>query len=105
MFFFIAGVQPKTTDIDALPRMCPACGLYRARLKRVDHYLSIFFLPILRVKKGRTFLECQQCGNLSEESGEAWVGAQKRSDHECLHCGRTLEATFSFCPYCGKPLT
>lgn len=104
MFFLIAGVQPKTIDIDDHPRICPSCGLYRARLKRVDHYLSVFFLPILKVKKGSPFLDCQRCGSIPEASGKSWFGARERSDRACPHCGNTLEQAFSFCPYCGKPI-
>ena len=104
MFFFIAGIQPKTVYVDDQCRVCPSCGLYQARLKRADHYLSVFFLPILRVKKGGPFLECQRCGSLNDESGEARFGALKKSDHTCHHCGRALEPEFGFCPFCGKPV-
>jgi len=61
MFFFIGGVQPKTIELDEQPRICSSCGLCQARMKRVDHYISIFFLPILRIKKGEPFLLCEKC--------------------------------------------
>jgi hypothetical protein len=102
MFFFIAGIQPKSIDLESHPRMCPSCGLLQARLKRMDQYLSIFFLPVLRVKKGSPFLECRSCGSVSHESGEAWVGPSKSPDHKCPHCGEIVEARFRFCPFCGK---
>jgi hypothetical protein len=47
---FIAGVSPKIKVLDQNPRRCPVCGLHQAYNKRMDHYLSLFFIPILRVK-------------------------------------------------------
>ncbi len=67
MFFFIGGVQPKTVDLENVPRVCPSCGLYQARLKRLDHYISIFFLPLFRIKKGLPLLICDNCGHVSSE--------------------------------------
>ena len=72
MFFFIAGIQPKTVELDAPSRMCPKCGLYQAQLKRVDHYLSLFFIPLFPVKKGNPFLECRRCAGVFTESGQPW---------------------------------
>jgi hypothetical protein len=69
MFFFIGGIQPKTIDLDDQPRMCPSCGLYKAKLKRADRYLSVFFIPVLRVKKGDPFLFCERCGVASRKTG------------------------------------
>jgi hypothetical protein len=60
MFFLIAGIQPKIVDVDAPTRRCPSCGLYQAGLKRQDHYFSIFFLPLFRVKKGVGYLLKQE---------------------------------------------
>ncbi|MFC1531928.1 zinc ribbon domain-containing protein [Thermodesulfobacteriota bacterium] len=105
MFFFIGGIQPKTIDLDDHPRMCQSCGLYQLRLKRIDHYISIFFLPVLRVKKGIPFLKCDRCGSISSESGEELL---RSSDgwalNMCPNCGRSLESEFQYCPFCGKSL-
>jgi len=100
---FIAGVQPKTAVIDRTPRLCPVCGLARARLQRVDHYFSLFFIPVIRVKKGAAFLFCDRCGRPVTE-----MSVEKDSpphDHSpaCPACGRTLAADHRFCPYCGHP--
>ncbi|SPF39937.1 hypothetical protein SBDP1_280015 [Syntrophobacter sp. SbD1] len=62
MFFLIGGVQPKSVTVDETPRICPGCGLAQARLKRVDHYLSLFFIPLFPVKKGDPVLICDRCG-------------------------------------------
>ena len=103
MFFFIGGIQPKTVNVNGQLRTCPSCGLYQARLRRVDHYLSVFFLPIFRVKKGTPFLECQNCGSISHESGKIWFDTQQKAGHVCPYCGKPLEPSYRFCPFCGKP--
>ncbi len=104
MCFFIAGIQPKTVTLKEHPRMCQACGLYQARLKRVDHYLSLFFLPIFRVKKGEPFLQCQSCGSLSGESGDVRDHRFKGTGRTCPYCSQPLKPEFRFCPSCGKKL-
>lgn len=102
MFFFIGGIQPKTVEIENQPRMCHACGLYQARLKRMDHYLSIFFIPLFRLKKGSPFLQCGSCGTISHESGDPWHEVPGSRGLRCGHCGNKLDAEFRFCPHCGK---
>ena len=103
MFFFIGGVQPKTVELDTDGKRCPSCGLYQARLKRVDHYLSLFFIPILRVKRGTPFLQCGSCGSIFDESGKDRTGSSRMGGRRCLYCGKPLEEGFRFCPSCGKP--
>jgi len=104
MFFFIAGIQPRTVILDDTPRMCQACGLYQARLKRIDHYLSLFFIPLFPVKKGIPFLECQSCGAVSSESGELRREGTRTDALTCPSCGRPIEPGFRFCPSCGRKL-
>ncbi|MBN1831223.1 MAG: zinc ribbon domain-containing protein [Deltaproteobacteria bacterium] len=105
MFFFIAGIQPKTTILDEHPRMCPSCGLLQAVLKRRDHYFSFFFLPIIRVKKGEPLLECRSCGALTRETGEPLYHAAKgHPGLNCPYCGNPVAKEFRFCPFCGKPV-
>ena len=101
MFFFIAGIQPKTVDVDGQPRICSSCGLSRARLRRVDHYASLFFLPVFRVRKGVPFLECKACGSLSGESGQVWSEPQETPARICPHCGNPLQPEYRYCPFCG----
>lgn len=101
--FFIAGISPKTIVIDENKKLCPICGLARAYYRRIDHYFTLFFIPLFRVKKGEEFLMCEKCeqeiqefefGNDSLQSGETEI---------CNKCGKKLKADFTFCPYCGKP--
>jgi hypothetical protein len=105
MFFFIGGMQPKTIELDNTPRMCPSCGLYQAKLKRVDYYLSIFFIPVIPVKKGVPFLLCGRCGASSRESGSKGAPFQydKKPDR-CTGCGGLVEKGFSYCPSCGRKM-
>ncbi len=104
MFFFIGGIQPKTVSVDEQPRICPSCGLTRARLKRVDHYFSLFFIPIFRVKKGEEFLQCPQCGAVSGGQYGSTHGPARGQPSRCSHCGYPVEPTFRYCPYCGRTL-
>ena len=101
----IAGVQPKTTAVDPNPRRCPSCGLHQAYLRRVDHYFSLFFIPVLRVRKGEEILVCERC------SGQANLGPKGEGTEPpgptgapalCRQCGGLLEKGFSYCPHCGQ---
>ncbi|MBN2059498.1 MAG: zinc ribbon domain-containing protein [Deltaproteobacteria bacterium] len=101
--FFIGGIQPKKIRLDEQPRICDSCGLFQARLYRMDHYLSIFFIPLIRLKKGPTFIECDRCGAVLPEKGGESVEIQKAGPISyCGNCGRSIEAGFRFCPFCGK---
>jgi hypothetical protein len=103
MFFFIGGMQPKTVDLDNTPRMCPSCGLYQAKLKRVDHYISAFFVPMIPVKKGEPFLLCERCGAASREStAKATPFHNDKKPDRCPGCGGLVEKGFSYCPFCGR---
>jgi rubrerythrin len=105
MFFFIGGIQPKTVTIDDTPQLCPYCGLQRARMKRIDHYLSLFFIPVFRVKKGDPVLICDHCGVVSgvSEAG-GFPGERIRQTNTCPRCGKILDTEFRYCPYCGSML-
>ena len=100
--FLIAGISPKVKTLETVPRICPACGLAQAYLKRVDHYLSLFFIPIIRVKKGEPVLICNRCrATLNERSSSGRPVWTPDPVYRCKQCGRTLEKPFTFCPYCG----
>ncbi len=105
MFIFIGGIQPKTVVLDEKPRMCTACGLYQAKLIRVDHYLALFFIPLIRVKKGEPMVRCSRCGNVSKDTGKPVLPARLSKTLTCPFCGRRLEKDFKFCPNCGKPVS
>jgi DNA-directed RNA polymerase subunit RPC12/RpoP len=98
MFFLIGGVQPKTVSLDVAPRVCPGCGLAQAKLKRTDHYLSLFFVPLFRVKKGDPVLICDLCGPIAPAKGGSVQGSR---GHRCPQCGYPAARDFRYCPVCG----
>ncbi|HSB04435.1 MAG TPA: zinc ribbon domain-containing protein [Thermodesulfobacteriota bacterium] len=105
-FIFIGGVQPRKTKVDDLPRICPNCGLPSARLKRLDHYLSLFFIPLIPVKRGERFLECDRCGRVFDEPGRTQPTTfQRRPDRICPKCGREAAPDFNYCPHCGHGIS
>ncbi len=102
MFFFIGGVQPKTVTLDDSPRLCPACGLAQARLRRVDHYLSLFFIPLFPVKRGQAVLICDRCGTVASPDEPMWRSSVSGPPAlRCTQCGFVLEKDFRYCPNCG----
>ncbi len=75
-FFFAGGVQPRARVLDPVPRSCPRCGRSEARIKRIEPWLSLFFIPLFPVGRGATLLAC---------------GGEAASDHRfCPHCGQRL---------------
>ncbi|MGD8835168.1 MAG: zinc ribbon domain-containing protein [Desulfobacteraceae bacterium] len=104
MFLFIAGVQPKTRTLDSTPRRCPRCGLHQAYPQQVDHYFSLFFIPLVRVKTGEMFLYCRRCRQAVDSAAGA-AQTRPESDRQtpiCRHCGRSIRKEFRYCPYCGR---
>jgi RNA polymerase subunit RPABC4/transcription elongation factor Spt4 len=104
MFFFIGGIQPKTVLIDRQARSCPACGHFEVSLKRVDQYVSLFFIPLFPVKRGAPFLICEKCNTILDEHGYRVNVEQEVGEKKCLYCGKPIDPDFTFCPYCGKAL-
>ncbi len=102
--FFIAGIQPKNQRLDDQPRRCPVCGMAQAYTTRVDHYLSLFFIPLIRVKKGEPFLLCGQCQRPVEVSGAAARQAPSADGQTtvCVACRKAFDSSYNYCPYCGQ---
>lgn len=101
--FIIAGISPRITVLDEIPRLCPSCGLARAYLKRADSYFSLFFIPLFRVKKGEPFVICDRCESVVPEGGAPFRTWKDPGTTRCNNCGKTIEKGFAYCPYCGKP--
>ncbi|RJQ80089.1 MAG: zinc ribbon domain-containing protein [Desulfobacteraceae bacterium] len=101
MFFLIAGVQPKIRTLEDGPQRCPRCGLHQAYRQRVDHYLSLFFVPLIRVKTGDAYLFCRHCqkpvGHFPQGDGTVWRT-------QCSRCGGDLKHEYTYCPHCGQRL-
>jgi hypothetical protein len=104
-FFFIGGVQPKIKVLEEPPRRCPRCGLHQAYLKRVDHYLSVFFIPVLKIKTGQPALFCNRCERPADDSGSDLPRSQpSTATRSCSYCDRAFPADYTFCPVCGRRL-
>jgi hypothetical protein len=101
-FIFVAGVQPKTKKLDENPIRCPLCGLHQAYYRRVDHYFSLFFIPVWRVKKGTPFLMCDRCEQNVDGTGAEMSGSPPDPISTCGKCGRSIDPEFKYCPHCGK---
>jgi hypothetical protein len=103
-FFFIAGITPKVKVLDEKPRRCPVCGLHEAYYKRVDHYLSVFFIPIFKVKTGEPVVMCERCERTVSGSGPGPAPPVQGEAGRCRFCSKDLPADCTFCPHCGKRL-
>jgi RNA polymerase subunit RPABC4/transcription elongation factor Spt4 len=103
-FFFIGGVQPRVKVLDETPRRCPRCGLNQAYLKRVDHYISLFFIPVLKVKTGAPMLICNRCERPVREADLNLSRQSPEPGKTCRFCKKDLPAEFAFCPICGRRL-
>lgn len=101
---FIGGVQPKTRNLEASPRTCPVCGSPQAYLKRTDHYISLFFIPLIPISRGRPFLACEGCGRVLDERGDILEELRAGMRRLCPGCGQRTDPSFRFCPYCGEKL-
>jgi rubrerythrin len=72
----------------------------------VDHYLSLFFIPLFPVKKGTPILSCENCQAAFDEAGGPMDigGFPEPKPSQCPSCKRPVKPNYSFCPFCGKPM-
>lgn len=107
-------MQPKRAKLPEPARTCPACG--RLSLERVRHdlWLSLFFIPVLPVKRGQPLWECSQCGYGAPQAPAPaaprptpardeppGLPAPGQGPGRCRFCGQPLEPGFKYCPNCG----
>ena len=100
---FIGGIGPRQKRLEEQPRICSNCGLSRAYLTRVDDYLSLFFIPLLRIRKGEPFIQCERCGHVTDQGGHVYSAGMDLRQPRCHRCGAGLQAEFRYCPQCGAP--
>ena len=93
---FIGGLQPRTIRTRKLPNGCLNCGHFEVYEQRVDHYLTLFFVPLFPIKKGKPVIACDHCG--------AAHGSFSTRPQHCASCGRETDPGFQYCPHCGKRL-
>ena len=104
MFFIIAGISPKTKRLEDFPRRCSVCGMQKAYMTRIDHYLNVFFIPVMRVKKGEPFTICEQCQATKYDFKRYQSPDQEEAGLLCKFCGNPVHKGFFYCPNCGKKL-
>ncbi len=64
---FIWGLRRRQKTVGRGTFFCPRCNQNRRyKLKRDGYYFSIFFVPLLRLKKLGEYVECQVCKNTYE---------------------------------------
>lgn len=104
--FLIAGVQPRTRKGRKLDQNCLHCGLAQVYERRLDHYFSLFFIPLVRVTKGDSIPWCERC----QQPAAISMGASgpEREPHRdkraCQGCGKVLHPEYRFCPHCGRKM-
>jgi len=104
MFFFIGGVQPRTITLARVDRVCTVCAHPEICQKRVDHYVSLFFIPLFPVKRGTPFWICENCNTEYDDFGAPLTAQRLAEKMVCPHCRRPISADYTYCPYCGKIL-
>jgi len=90
MFLFIGGIGPRTITLDKQARICPSCGRLTLYLKRIDQYVSLFFIPIFPVKRGEPFLSCEGCGASFNEQGGPRFRDERSTEQTYQHSNRIL---------------
>jgi hypothetical protein len=101
--FLIAGIQPRTKTLDPKARLCPTCGLAQAHMRRIDHYFSVFFIPLFRVKTGQPYLFCERCRRReAPEETVSGPGPMREKERRCPYCRKVIDPGFKYCPYCGQ---
>ena len=101
---FIGGIGPREKRLEEQPRLCSNCGLSRAYLTRLDDYFSLFFIPVLRIRKGEPVIKCERCGHVAAEDGRIYSSGIDLRRPRCQRCGAALQGDFRYCPQCGAAL-
>lgn len=131
MFFFgIFGVESKEKEIGIIQNIiCKSCGSMSSyRLIKIYSYFHFFFIPLFRW--GETYyIEARCCGALfkvDREKGRQLENGRDipltdedltevdKGDHynngyssgeTCPVCGRRVDSSYKYCPYCGNKIT
>lgn len=129
MFFIgIFGVENKQKEIKFINNVpCKNCdkGLGGKLIKTFD-FFHFFFIPIFKWNEVY-YVICNKCKSIYEipldkgkkiERGEDieityWDLKSIETEYNnstysigkrCIHCGRTVENNFEYCPYCGEKI-
>lgn len=105
MFFLIGGITPKTRRIDEQPIRCANCGRNQAYRTRVDHWLHLFFIPVLPVRRGEPFVFCEHCRQPVDQIRGREPTTPTAGFRQCPSCRKSVEERFRYCPHCGQRLS
>lgn len=111
MFFFFAITQ-RQREVDQQRISCPSCqNSEMAHVFEVYQVLMIFFIPVW--KWGRRYIvRFEDCGSVYEWQKTTdtiqWEDLkllQKGSSSKiCPYCLSSIDASYTYCPHCGKPM-
>jgi hypothetical protein len=106
MFFFIGGIQPKTVRLEKHSRACPSCAHFELYTERIDQYIALFFIPLIRIRKGMPFTTCRHCNTVWDDppGSTGYESNQGSVAQTCGFCGKNVESNFAYCPFCGRAL-
>lgn len=129
MFFIgVFGIDSKEKEIKKIYSVyCKNCGENKeGKLIKTFSYLHFFFIPLFKWNEMYFFI-CDKCRSVYEvnkdkgkriERGEdiqltywdlkeyniIYEYEEKGAFRVCGNCGRTIDKSFVFCPYCGKDI-
>lgn len=129
MFFIgVFGIQNKQKEIEyrnSIP--CRDCADEPGgKLIKTYNFFHFFFIPLFKWNE-KYYVICSGCNAVYEipkdkgkriENGEdveitywdlktvetGYYGGGHSAMNKCAHCGRTVDSSFEFCPYCGTRL-
>jgi DNA-directed RNA polymerase subunit RPC12/RpoP len=47
-------------------------------------------------------MACEGCGSIFGERDGEVISPGRREEKRCPGCGERVDASFSYCPYCGR---
>lgn len=129
MFFIgIFGIENKDKEIEVLNNLsCKICNkTFSGRLIKNFNFFHFFFIPLFKWNE-KYYVVCDQCRSIfsiSKEKGKAiengeqvkityWDlqevsngnhGYNYNKETICSNCGRKVDPSFQFCPYCGTKI-
>lgn len=125
MFFIgIMGIESKQKELRSINNMiCKSCGRMTSyKLIKTYNCFQIFFIPVFRWGN-QYYLVSKCCGSIFEVSKEHGEDLEKGNDSVlsnlnitivedrpqsgkliCGSCGKEVNGSFDYCPYCGVKL-
>lgn len=120
MFFFLGGLTQKRVLFPRLPkellsknsnadrllfRCIPCQRMTKPIAIRFDQWISIFFIPLVRVQTGTPLLACSLCQTPylnHPDFTDKWRDSTDKIGNVCIECGYDgIEKSFKYCPECG----